>query len=358
MALVRVPADQVLRSLDQFDTLIDARSPAEYALDHLPDAHNWPTLNDEERQTVGTLYKQVGAFEAKKLGAGLAAANIGRHIAAHVQDLPKNWKPLIYCWRGGKRSGSLALVLDQIGFQVSLLDGGYKAFRAALVENIDALAQLMDFRVICGTTGCGKTRLLHAIAEQGGQVLDLEALARHRSSVLGLMPGDTQPSQKAFDTGVWNALRQLDSTRPVYVESESKKVGNVAVPVTLMERIRASACINIDLALPSRIALLLEDYHHFVQDTHHFSQRLEALTQLRGKKQIDDWHAAIAAGNIATVVSELLSLHYDPIYLASIDRNFKGYAQGQKIELADHTQSTFAKAAEQILQIERTTSVV
>ena len=349
MALLRVPAEQALRHLDQFDAIIDARSPAEYALDHLPGAHNWPTLNDEERQTVGTLYKQVGAFEAKKLGAGLAAANIGRHIAQHVQNLPKHWKPLMYCWRGGKRSGSLALVMDQIGFQVSLLDGGYKAFRAALVEDIDHRAQALNFQVICGTTGCGKTRLLHAIAQQGGQVLDLEALARHRSSVLGLMPGESQPTQKAFDTAVWNALRQLDPSRVVYVESESKKVGNVAVPITLMERIRQSACINIDLPLPSRIALLLEDYRHFVQDTAHFSQRLEALTQLRGKKQIDDWQAAIAAGDIASVVSELLSLHYDPIYLASIERNFTGYATGRPYTLPDHRLEAFAALATQIL---------
>ena len=351
MALIRVPADQVLRNLDQFDTVIDARSPGEYTQDHLPSAHNWPTLDDEERQTVGTLYKQVGSFEAKKLGAGLAASNIGRHIAKHVHELPKNWKPLLYCWRGGKRSGSLALVLDQIGFQVSLLDGGYKAFRAALVQDIEALALSLNFRVICGTTGCGKTRLLQAIAQQGGQILDLEALARHRSSVLGLMPGDTQPTQKAFDTAVWNALRQLDPTRPVYVESESKKVGNVAVPIALMERIRLSSCLNIDLPLASRIALLLEDYHHFVQDADFFSQRLEALVQLRGRKQIDDWQAAISAGDLATVVSQLLSLHYDPIYLASIERNFKGYAQGQRFELPDHGAKAFDDLAGRILAL-------
>lgn len=351
MALLRVPAEQALRNLDQFDLIIDARSPSEYGLDHLPGAYNWPTLNDEERQTVGTLYKQVGAFEAKKLGAGMAASNIGRHIATRVQELPKNWKPLLYCWRGGKRSGSLALVLDQIGFQVNLLDGGYKAFRAALVQDIESLAQPLDFRVICGTTGCGKTRLLHAIAKQGGQVLDLEALARHRSSVLGLMPGETQPTQKAFDTAVWNALRQLDPTRPVYVESESKKVGNVAVPIALMERIRVSACLNIDLPLPNRIALLLEDYHHFVQDTEFFSQRLEALVQLRGRKQIDDWQAAIAAGDLATVVSQLLSLHYDPIYLASIERNFVGYAQGQRYELPDHGNKAFDDLARRLLNL-------
>jgi tRNA 2-selenouridine synthase len=351
MALLRVPADQVLRTLNQFDAVIDARSPGEYALDHLPGAHNWPTLNDDERQTVGTLYKQVGSFEAKKLGAGMAASNIGRHVATHVLDRPKNWKPLLYCWRGGKRSGSLALVLDQIGFQVNLLEGGYKAFRAALVDDIERLSLLFDFRVVCGTTGCGKTRLLHAIGRQGGQVLDLEALARHRSSVLGLMPGETQPTQKAFDTALWNALRQLDPARPVYVESESKKVGNVAVPLALMERIRVSTCLTIDLPLSHRIALLLEDYHHFVQDTGFFSQRLEALVQLRGRKQIDDWQIAISAGDLSTVVSQLLSLHYDPIYLASMERNFKGYTQGQHFELPDHGAKAFETLAAQILAL-------
>jgi tRNA 2-selenouridine synthase len=228
MSLNVINAAEVLTRLNEFDTVIDARSESEYALDHLPKADNWPTLNDAERVLVGTLYKQVNQFEAKKRGAAIAARNIAAHIERTVIDKPREWRPLAYCWRGGKRSGSLSLILDQIGFKVTLVEGGYKAFRTAMLEDI------------CGTTGSGKTRLLQALAAQGAQVLDLEALANHRSSVLGALPGIPQPSQKRFDTLIWDALRALDPTRPVFVESESKKVGNVSIPTALVERMRAS----------------------------------------------------------------------------------------------------------------------
>lgn len=234
MSLNPLPATEVIGRLHEFDTIIDARSEAEYEEDHLPGAVNWPTLNNEERRSIGTLYKQVNAFEAKKRGAAMAARNIAAHIEREVIDKPKDWKPLAYCWRGGKRSGSLALILSEIGFKVTLVEGGYKAFRAAVVQDIAPLVTGLDWRVICGTTGSGKTRLLQALARQGAQVIDLEALANHRSSVLGAIPGQPQPTQKRFDTLVWEALRKLDRTRAVYIESESKKVGNVSVPLPLI----------------------------------------------------------------------------------------------------------------------------
>ena len=266
MTLAVLPAAQALAELARFDAVIDARSEAEYALDCLPGAVNWPTLSDQERHRIGTLYKEQGGFEAKKHGAALAASNIARHITRSVVSLPRDWQPLVYCWRGGKRSGSLALVLDQIGFRVSLVEGGYKAFRAAMLIDLDRLAGQLRFCVVCGTTGSGKTRLLHALQRHGAQVLDLEALACHRSSVLGAVPGQSQPSQKAFDTLIWNSLRQMDAARPVYVESESRKVGNVAVPVALMDAMRQSSCLNLVLGDTERVALLMEDYDFFVRD--------------------------------------------------------------------------------------------
>ena len=223
MSLVRISAAEALTTLGDYSHVIDARSEDEYAEDHLPGAVNWPSLNDEERKIVGTRYKQISQFEAKKIGAALVAKNIAAHIQREVLDKPRDWQPLVYCWRGGKRSGSLALILDQIGFRVKLVDGGYKAFRAALVADLPQLAARHDYRVVCGTTGSGKTRLLQALQAQGAQVLDLEALANHRSSVLGLIPGVAQPSQKAFDSLIWAALRSFDPARPVYIESESKK---------------------------------------------------------------------------------------------------------------------------------------
>ncbi len=340
MSLTLLPATDALRQLDSFDLIIDARSEGEYAEDHLPGAVNWPTLNDEERKAVGTTYKQINAFEAKKRGAALAARNISTHIDRDVIDKPKDWKPLLYCWRGGKRSGSLALVLDQIGFRVTLVEGGYKAFRAAVVEDIPRLATRFDWHVICGTTGSGKTRLLQALQAAGAQVLDLEALANHRSSVLGAIPGLAQPTQKHFDTRIWHALRQLDPARPVFVESESKKVGNVAVPSALIDAMRAGECLNLVLPDSERMALLMEDYDFFVQDREAFCERLDALTTMRGKTVVEGWQSQVRAGQIEPVVQALLTLHYDPVYIASMARNFKHYDAAKLI--APYARSTEA----------------
>ena len=219
MSLSTITAEQWLSGAHTFDTLIDARSEDEYALDHVPGALNWPTLNNAERHAIGEMYVQVNAFEAKKRGAAIAARNIAAHIERELLDKPKDWRPLAYCWRGGKRSGALSLILSEIGFRVTLLEGGYKAFRASVVQDTKRLVEALDWRVVCGSTGSGKTRLLQALAHCGAQVLDLEALANHRSSVLGALPGVAQPSQKGFDTLVWAQLRRMDPARPVFVES-------------------------------------------------------------------------------------------------------------------------------------------
>ncbi|MDO9293190.1 MAG: tRNA 2-selenouridine(34) synthase MnmH, partial [Hydrogenophaga sp.] len=267
MPVHTLPASEALSQLDRFDAIIDARTEDEHALDHVPGALNWPTLNNAERITIGTMYKQVNAFEAKKRGAALSARNIAAHIERDVLDKPRDWKPVVYCWRGGNRSGALATILGAIGFQVTLIEGGYKAWRAALVESLPGLATRLHYRVVCGPTGSGKTRLLQALADQGAQVLDLEALANHRSSVLGHIPGVPQPSQKRFDSLIWDALRRFDPARPVYIESESKKVGNVRVPDALIDAMRASPCIDLQLSDGERVALLLEDYDFFVKDS-------------------------------------------------------------------------------------------
>ena len=311
-----------LGALGGFSTIIDARSEGEYALDHLPGAVNWPSLNNEERIFVGTMYKQQGAFEAQKHGAAMVAANIARHIQREVLELPKNWQPLIYCWRGGKRSGSLSLVLGQIGFKVNLIEGGYKAFRAAMVEDIPKRVAPLQFKVISGPTGSGKTRLLYALAAEGAQVLDLEDLASHRSSVLGHIPGQPQPSQKRFDTLVWQALRSFDPARPVFVESESRKVGNLSIPESLMLAMRDSPCFELQLSLDERVALLMEDYNFFVDDQDLFCRRLDALVAIRGKAVVDAWKEQIHTGHIDQVVRDLLVIHYDPTYAASMVRNF------------------------------------
>jgi tRNA 2-selenouridine synthase len=350
MPVQTIPAAQALRELDQFDTVIDARSEDEHALDHVPGALNWPSLNNAERIIIGTMYKQVNAFEAKKRGAALAARNIAAHIEREVIDKPKGWRPLVYCWRGGNRSGALATILGAIGFQVTLISGGYKAWRAALVDDIARISPTFNYRVICGPTGSGKTRLLQTLSSQGAQVLDLEALANHRSSVLGHIPGLPQPSQKRFDSLIWNTLREFEPTRPVFVESESKKVGNLRVPDALMDAMRASPCIDLRLPDAQRVGLLMEDYDFFVADPAHFCDRLMALVELRGKAVVEGWIEKVRAGKTAEVVLELLTLHYDPMYAQSIRRNFKQYGQALACSLPDRSEEAIIRAARQLIQ--------
>lgn len=340
-------ADAISRMAD-FDTIIDARSEDEYAEDHLPGAVNWPSLDNAERKEIGTIYTQVSPFEARKRGAALVSANVARHIEAHMLDKPRDWKPLAYCWRGGKRSGFLALVLDQIGFRAHVIEGGYKAFRAAVREQIPDLASRLEYRVVCGLTGSGKTRLLHALRGAGAQVLDLEGLASHRGSVLGIVPGVSQPSQKGFDTLVWDALRKLDPSRPVFVESESKKIGNVAVPEALIARMRASECLDVQLPDDERVALLMEDYDFLARDPEFFCNRLAALTELRGKAVVDKWQERARAGDIAALFRDLLVKHYDPGYAASIRRNFKRFGEAKAVELADRSPETMERAAREL----------
>ncbi len=356
MNVTQVPALDAIARLDTYSAIIDARSEDEYAEDHLPGALNWPSLNNEERKLIGTLYAQINPFEAKKRGAALVAANIARHIERELLDKPKSWQPLIYCWRGGKRSNALALVLGEIGLRVAVLEGGYKAFRSAVRASLPDLAQRLSWRVICGPTGSGKTRLLQALAQAGAQVLDLEALASHRSSVLGQIPGQPQPSQKRFDNLVWDALRHFDPARPVYVESESRKVGNLAVPDALITVMRASPCLDLQLPDDERVALLLEDYDFFVRDTALFCDRLDALVELRGKAVVQSWHDKVNAGRIEAVVRELLTTHYDPGYARSIERNFSQYSSSRKIRPGDRSARAMGQLAHEILAQEQATT--
>ena len=352
MSLIKISAEDALNKLANYADVIDARSEAEFAEDHLPGAINWPSLNNEDRQLVGTEYKQISAFDAKKRGAALVAKNIARHLERDVIHKPRDWQPLVYCWRGGKRSGSLALILDQIGFNVTLVDGGYKAFRAALVADLPQLAAQFDYRVICGTTGSGKTRLLQALKALGAQVLDLEALANHRSSVLGLIPGKPQPTQKAYDSLIWAALKSFDASRPVYIESESKKVGNVVIPEGLITAMRAAPCLQLELSDDERVELLLEDYDFFVKDIEFFCDRLGALTQARGKDVVADWQARSRSGDVASVagvVRELLVKHYDPVYIQSMKRNFAQYEAAPPIAPANRTRAAMLLLAAKLI---------
>ncbi|MDP9043758.1 MAG: tRNA 2-selenouridine(34) synthase MnmH [Pseudomonadota bacterium] len=350
--MLTLSAADALPRLDEFSSVIDARSESEYALDRLPGAVNWPTLDDEERRIVGTEYVQTSPFLARKRGAAMAARNIARHIEREVIDKPRSWQPLVYCWRGGTRSGALAQVLDQIGFRVHRLEGGYQAYRRAVVAALDVLPAQFRFRVICGPTGSGKSRLLRVLQARGAQVIDLEALANHRGSVLGQVPGSPQPGQKQFESRIWDALRRLDPLQPVHVESESKKVGDLRVPAMLIERMRAGACLPLELELDRRVSLLLAEYPHFVDDTESFCGRLDALRGTRGHELVNAWQATARAGRTAEVVRELLAQHYDPIYARSQERNFPGISEATRRLTWDGTPASLEAAADAALEPE------
>jgi tRNA 2-selenouridine synthase len=342
--------EQFLSELDQFDLVIDVRSPAEFALDHIPGAVNYPVLDNDERATVGTLYKQESPFAAKKLGAALVSRNIANHLEKHFLDLPREWRPLIYCWRGGERSGAFTHILNRIGWKAMQLQGGYQGFRRTVIDGLEEAARKFSFQVICGMTGSGKTRVLQEAQGYGAQILDLEALAIHRGSVLGNEPNIEQPSQKGFETALWNALRTLDPSRPVLVESESKKVGGVHIPDSLMEKIRSGNCIELRSSPQTRVSWLIREYHHFLSDTDNFKAKLALLTAHYGKMQIAKWNEAIDAGQFPELVEELLVKHYDPSYQSSIVRNFPHYRIENFVQLENDSDEAFAKAAKAIVQ--------
>lgn len=335
--------------LAAFDALIDARTPAEYAEDHIPGAVSAPVLDDAERAEVGTLYTQVSAFEAKKVGAALVAKNVSRHMERLFRGKERSWKPLVYCWRGGKRSGAMAHILREVGWDAHTLEGGYKAYRKWVVQELASLPGSFSFQVVHGPTGSGKSRFLAALRQAGAQVLDLEALAAHRGSVLGGLPGKPQPSQKMFESLLLQALSSLESERPAFVEAESKKIGELQVPEALMQRMRASSCIALEAALEVRVELLLEEYRHFLEDLGALEAQLDCLVGLHGKQTIDGWKALARRGDWRAFVERLLTEHYDPAYRRSAVRNYAAIADARRVAIASARPQAFVAAAAALL---------
>ena len=342
---IALPVAQVVAQLRTFNTIIDARSPSEYAEDHLPDAINAPVLDDAQRAEVGTLNARSGAFEAKRLGAAIAARNIGALISQLFAERDRDWRPLVYCWRGGNRSGSLATVLARVGWRTTVIDGGYRAFRRHVVAELATLPQGLRFVVVGGRTGSAKSRLLEHLAVRGEQVLDLEALARHRGSVLGGLPDDPQPSQKRFETLIWDTLRQADPLRPIFVESESRKVGQCQVPEALILAMRRSRVAIIEAEVDVRSRFLLAEYDHFQEDVPGLYALLDRLATLHGHARIEDWKALVAQDRWLELVERLLVEHYDPSYDRSMTRNFGQLPEAPRVRLEGTDAAALERAA-------------
>lgn len=342
------PADFRHGDLAGFDAVLDVRSPGEFAEDHIPGAQSHPVLSNEERAKVGTLHKQASAFDAKKVGAALVARNIAAHIEIHFRDKPKEWKPLVYCWRGGSRSGAMTHILRAIGWHARQLEGGYKSFRAVVRRDLEALPSAFNFKVLCGRTGSGKSRLLTALGDAGAQVLDLEEMAQHRGSVLGDLPDAPQPPQKMFETALWDALHRMDAARPVWVEAESKRVGLLRVPDALMERMRDGQCVLMETDPSARVALLQEDYRHLIEDGPLLAQKLDCLKGLHSSARIAEWKALASRADWEGLVGDLLAHHYDPAYGKSMYRNYRHIGDAARVQVKDASAANLSRLAREL----------
>lgn len=295
-----------------FDDIIDVRAPAEYAEDHLPGAISLPVLDDAERARVGTIYKQVNPFTARKLGAALVAQNAARHLMTRLADKPGGWRPLVYCWRGGQRSGSFAMILSQIGWRVETVAGGYKAWRRLVVQALYDAPFPAPVVVLDGNTGSAKTEVLNLLPARGVQVIDLEGLANHRGSLFGAM--GPQPAQCGFEGRLAMAVAALDPTRPVVVEAESSKVGDCRLPPGLWAAMTAAPRITLTAPLTERGAYLTRAYADLTGDTARLRALIEQLRPLHPADRIAEWQALAAEGAFAPLARGLMAHHYDPRY--------------------------------------------
>ena len=299
-------------ALAGFDMVIDTRAPSEFAEDHLPGAVNLPVLSDAERAKVGTVYKQVSPFDARKLGGAMVAANAARHIAGPLAGFGGGWRPLVYCWRGGQRSGAFATILAQIGWRVGRIEGGYKAWRALVVARVLAPVAAPVI-VLDGNTGSAKTEILSRLAARGHQVIDLEALANHRGSLFGAMPGG-QPSQKLFESRLAMALERIDPTRPLLVEAVSSRIGEVNLPRGIWAAIIAAPRLRLSVPVAARAAYTAQSYADATADPARVARIVESLRPLHPAERIADWLGMVDARDWAALSAGLMRDHYDPRY--------------------------------------------
>ncbi len=312
LATLQLTAISDLDSLD-FDTIIDVRSPAEFAEDHVPGAINLPVLSNTERAHIGTIYKQVSAFDARKLGAALVARNVAAHLEGPLAGLKGGWRPLVYCWRGGQRSGSFGAILAQVGWRVTLLSGGYKSWRRLVVDAVQEAPVTSPVVVLDGYTGSAKTEVLLAAAAQGAQVIDLEGLANHRGSLFGAMPGG-QPSQKAFEGRIARELARLDPARAVLVEAESSRVGDVAVPRRLWAAMCAAPRVRLAVPRAVRAEYTARSYAEALAAPGRLADTIGLLRRLYSAETITEWLGLAEAGEHVALAEALMAVHYDPRY--------------------------------------------
>ncbi|MEL6585039.1 MAG: tRNA 2-selenouridine(34) synthase MnmH [Pseudomonadota bacterium] len=299
------------------DDIIDVRAPSEFAEDHIPGALSLPVLSDAERAEVGTIYVQEDRFLARKIGAALVAKNAAAHLQGPLADRSGAWRPLVYCWRGGQRSGSFASILDQIGWRVQVLDGGYRSYRRLVVDLLYKVPLPYRFVLIDGGTGTGKTHLLRHLSKKGAQVIDLEGLAQHRGSNFGSLAGG-QPAQKGFESQLAQLLVDFSTDKPIFLEGESNAIGSLLIPPTVWAAMGQSEVITVEAPVAARAKHLLTAYPDLTHDLDLLLSRIEALRSYHPRDQIDAWRRLAQDGAYATLAEALIDGHYDPRYRRSL----------------------------------------
>lgn len=341
--MIRKSADVSLAALARYDALIDVRSPGEFAEDHLPGAINLPVLDDAQRAEVGTIYVQRSKFLARRLGASLVARNIANHLEGGLADRDRGFQPLVYCWRGGQRSTAMATVMNQVGWPVTQLQGGYQTWRRHVVSRLyEAAEPALNLVLLDGLTGSGKTAVLSRLAARGVQSLDLEALAAHRGSLFG-STGVAQPSQKLFETRLVEALERLDPTRPIVVEAESSKIGRLTLPPRLWSAMKSAPPVQLTAPLAARVQLVLQDYAAFELDAAARDDALARLPSHHSRETIAAWRKLSQDGDIAGLATALMLHHYDPAYRRASRENAEEIA---RIDLSDCGPSELDRAAD------------
>jgi len=301
----------------KYDTIIDVRSQSEFNEDHIPGAINLPVLNDKERKKIGTIYKKKSPFDAKVLGSSLISKNISEYLIKNLKNKNGAWRPLVYCWRGGQRSKALYLIMKEIGWRVSQLEGGYKYYRNDITKKLQNLCPKLKIILISGKTGTGKTKLLKEINSNNGQILDLEGIACHKGSLLGKDLKKNQPSQKLFESLLYNALKNVNLRKKIYIEAESSKIGNLHIPQPLWKKMLISKKINIETSLENRVKFLLNDYKYAQLDKNFFKPLIAGLNRRLPKKIIDNWKQLIKNKDWKQLTESLLKDHYDPAYISN-----------------------------------------
>ena len=328
--------------------IIDARSPHEYADDHVPGAQNLPVVDDAEFAEVGIKHKH-DPHAAYLIGVEYSLHNIANYIKPLIAEYSAGDRMLVYCFRGGKRSKLWADNLRTIGFEVDVLRGGWKAYRRWVRQALEELPAKLELRVLSGATGCGKTRLLHALRDAGEQILDLEGLARHRGSLIGAVPGVGQPTQKYFDSLVLQELRKLDPAKAVWLEAESKKIGNLQLPESLHSAMHKTIPIHITAPMAERVRLWREDYGHLAADPKEMVERLSPLKPLIGGEELQRWHELAAQARVDELFERVMSQHYDPCYSRSTNRAYGGLERAMRIDLSSLGPASLRVAAEELV---------